>query len=98
MKVEPVPIAIHHPNCNIAKENVGTVPTSIEEEIRDNDSLDLYFMSPDAYRAAEAIDFISEHLRNEDQYIQVSLVFNFQNVNILSMALRYEKTGSTWPW
>lgn len=30
-------------------------------------------MSPDAYRAAEAIEFIAEHLRNEDQYIQVSL-------------------------
>ncbi|KAH9497353.1 Neurotransmitter-gated ion-channel transmembrane region, variant 2 [Dermatophagoides farinae] len=39
--------------------------------IRDNDSLDLYFMSPDAYRAAEAIEFIAEHLRNEDQYIQI---------------------------
>ncbi|XP_075587845.1 nicotinic acetylcholine receptor beta1 isoform X1 [Dermatophagoides farinae] len=39
--------------------------------IRDNDSLDLYFMSPDAFRAAEAIEFIAEHLRNEDQYIQI---------------------------
>lgn len=42
--------------------------------IRDNDSLDLYFMSPDAFRAAEAIEFIAEHLRNEDQYIQVGFL------------------------
>ena len=48
--------------------------------IRDNDSLDLYFMSPDAYRAAEAIEFIAEHLRNEDQYIQVSFSIFVQSI------------------
>ena len=48
--------------------------------IRDNDSLDLYFMSPDAYRAAEAIEFIAEHLKNEDKYIQVNKT-NKQNSN-----------------
>lgn len=70
----------HHPNCTIAAAQAAAAAAaanvaSIERDIviRDNDSLDLYFMSPDAYRAAEAIEFIAEHLRNEDQYIQVSL-------------------------
>lgn len=69
----------HHPNCigsvapppppPIASTNLSSIDRDIS--IRDNDSLDLYFMSPDAYRAAEAIDFIAEHLRNEDQYLQI---------------------------
>ena len=57
--------------------------SSIDQDmmaIRDNDSLDLYFMSPDAYRAAEAIEFIAEHLRNEDQYIQVSFSTFVQSI------------------
>lgn len=63
------PPAAHHPNCTIAAQQ--NIPIDRDIAIRDNDSLDLYFMSPDAYRAAEAIEFIAEHLRNEDQYIQV---------------------------
>ena len=61
----------HHPNCIGAQQNVAL---SLDQDvaIRDSDNLDLYFMSPEAYRAAEAIEFIAEHLRNEDQYIQVS--------------------------
>ncbi|KAJ6219373.1 hypothetical protein RDWZM_005185 [Blomia tropicalis] len=71
----------HHPNCigsvapppppPIASTNLSSIDRDIT--IRDNDSLDLYFMSPDAYRAAEAIDFIAEHLRNEDQYLQFKI-------------------------
>ena len=58
----------HHPNCTLG----GQASVDREMALRDNDSLDLYFMSPDAYRAAEAIEFIAEHLRIEDRYIQVS--------------------------
>lgn len=78
----------HHPNCigsvapppppPIASTNLSSIDRDIT--IRDNDSLDLYFMSPDAYRAAEAIDFIAEHLRNEDQYLQVSPFFELTNL------------------
>ncbi|KAH9394411.1 Acetylcholine receptor subunit beta-like 1, partial [Tyrophagus putrescentiae] len=57
----------HHPNCTLG----GQASVDREMALRDNDSLDLYFMSPDAYRAAEAIEFIAEHLRIEDRYIQL---------------------------
>lgn len=63
----------HHPNCNLG----GQASVDREMVMRDNDSLDLYFMSPDAYRAAEAIEFIAEHLRIEDRYIQVSFFLHF---------------------
>jgi len=29
-------------------------------------------LTPEAFRATEAVEFIAEHLRNEDEYIQVS--------------------------
>ena len=29
--------------------------------------------APEAYKATEAVEFIAEHLRNEDEYTQVSL-------------------------
>lgn len=67
---ETPPTVHHHPNCSISIERNASLDRDLAP--RDNDSLDLYFMSPDAYRAAEAIEFITEHLRNEDQYIQVS--------------------------
>ncbi|KAH9424827.1 Neurotransmitter-gated ion-channel transmembrane region [Dermatophagoides pteronyssinus] len=64
----------HHPNSSSTSSSSSNQTSSMDQDmmaIRDNDSLDLYFMSPDAYRAAEAIEFIAEHLRNEDQYIQI---------------------------
>ena len=39
---------------------------------RDSDLSDA-FLSPEAYRATQAVEFIAEHLRNEDEYVQVSL-------------------------
>ena len=29
------------------------------------------FLSPEAFRATQAVEFIAEHLRNEDEYVQV---------------------------
>jgi nicotinic acetylcholine receptor len=29
------------------------------------------FLSPEAYRASQAVEFIAEHLRNEDEYVQI---------------------------
>lgn len=71
----------HHPNCSASLERNGSMDRDLAP--RDNDSLDLYFMSPDAYRAAEAIEFITEHLRNEDQYIQVRLSTRRSGRNLL---------------
>lgn len=37
---------------------------------RDSDLSDA-FLSPEAYRATQAVEFIAEHLRNEDEYVQI---------------------------
>lgn len=34
-----------------------------------------FFLSPAAYKATEAIEYIAEHLRNEDEYVQVNSFF-----------------------
>ena len=38
---------------------------------RESEGSDSLFMTPEAYKATEAVEFIAEHLRNEDEYIQV---------------------------
>ena len=38
---------------------------------RDSDEVSDAFLSPEAYRATQAVEFIAEHLRNEDEYVQV---------------------------
>jgi len=42
---------------------------------RDSDLSDA-FLSPEAYRATQAVEFIAEHLRNEDEYVQVRIKTN----------------------
>lgn len=39
----------------------------------EDDSVDTLYLTPEAYRATEAIEFIAGHLRSEDEYIQVRL-------------------------
>ncbi|KAL7640430.1 UNVERIFIED_CONTAM: hypothetical protein RMT77_008705 [Armadillidium vulgare] len=58
---------LHHPHCKINRKN------SFDREIprRESDGSDSLFMTPEAYKATEAVEFIAEHLRNEDEYIQV---------------------------
>ena len=46
------------------------------DERRDSDLSDA-FLSPEAYRAAQAVEFIAEHLRNDDEYVQVQYEFTF---------------------
>ena len=50
----------------------GGGPRGVDER-RDSDLSDA-FLSPEAYRAAQAVEFIAEHLRNDDEYVQVSTV------------------------
>jgi nicotinic acetylcholine receptor len=66
---------LHHPNCKINRKSstelgsgAGAVPGSGRRESESSDSL---LLSPEASKATEAVEFIAEHLRNEDQYIQV---------------------------
>lgn len=42
---------------------------------RGSESSESVLLSPEATKATEAVEFIAEHLRNEDLYIQVSFLF-----------------------
>ncbi len=43
---------------------------------RDSDDVSDAFLSPEAFRATQAVEFIAEHLRNEDEYVQVRTITN----------------------
>ncbi|XP_068211486.1 acetylcholine receptor subunit beta-like 1 [Palaemon carinicauda] len=61
-KIEHMELStLHHPNCKINRE----MPR------RESESSDSLFMTPEAFKATEAVEFIAEHLRNEDEYIQI---------------------------
>jgi len=59
---------LHHPNCKI---NRSTGYDRDQMQSRESEGSDSLFMTPEAYKATEAVEFIAEHLRNEDEYIQV---------------------------
>ncbi|XP_054712092.1 acetylcholine receptor subunit beta-like 1 [Uloborus diversus] len=61
---------IHHPNCTVARANPQQVG-GVDPQIRDIEGADTLYLTPEAYRATEAIEFIAEHLRSEDEYIQI---------------------------
>lgn len=73
-KVEVMELSdLHHPNCKINRKmnsdlGVGVGPDSCRRESESSDSI---LLSPEASKATEAVEFIAEHLRNEDLYIQV---------------------------
>ena len=54
----------------------------LRERRRDSDVSDI-LLSPEAYKATQAVEFIAEHLRNEDEYVQV-------HINKLGCILKYE--------
>nr|WOX02240.1 nicotinic acetylcholine receptor beta 1 subunit transcript variant X1 [Megalurothrips usitatus] len=75
---------LHHPNCKINRKTsadlaVGGVGGSSLGGVgvaglggrRESESSDSLLLSPEASKATEAVEFIAEHLRNEDQYIQI---------------------------
>ncbi len=61
---------LHHPNCKINRK--------ASTERRESESSDSLLLSPEASKATEAVEFIAEHVRNEDQYIQVRKLFQRQ--------------------
>lgn len=70
----------HHPNCTINAQVLrksSLEPPCEPNSPKDGDeSIDTLYLTPEAYRATEAIEFIAEHLRSEDEYIQViQLIF-----------------------
>nr|ACT35385.1 nicotinic acetylcholine receptor beta 1 subunit [Pardosa pseudoannulata] len=59
---------IHHPNCTAAAaQQLG----GAGGELRDIEAVDTLLLSSEAYRATEAIEFIAEHLKSDDEYIQI---------------------------
>lgn len=76
---------LHHPNCKINRKlnsdlgvGVGVgVGVGSESCRRESESSDSILLSPEASKATEAVEFIAEHLRNEDLYIQVRAASGF---------------------
>ena len=74
---------LHHPSCKINRKLNIDIPYNIainatNECRRESESSDSIFLTPEASKATEAIEFIAEHLRNEDLYIQVLITFKLQ--------------------
>lgn len=66
---------LHHPNCKINRKlNSGGGLGGIDSCRRESESSDSILLSPEASKATEAVEFIAEHLKNEDSYIQVGSV------------------------
>lgn len=72
---------LHHPNCKINRKVHHTTSSSSGAgggegmgDRRGSESSDSVLLSPEASKATEAVEFIAEHLRNEDLYIQVRIL------------------------
>lgn len=63
----------HHPNCKINRKPNSDLGVGVGGDRcrRESESSDSILLSPEASKATEAVEFIAEHLRNEDLYIQV---------------------------
>ncbi|XP_037079583.1 acetylcholine receptor subunit beta-like 1 [Pollicipes pollicipes] len=58
---------LHHPNCAAGRD----APPPQTDARRDSDASESLFLTAEAYKATEAVEFIAEHLRNENEYIQI---------------------------
>jgi nicotinic acetylcholine receptor len=62
---------LHHPNCKMNRKiNAVGGDLGADHCRRESESSDSILLSPEASKATEAVEFIAEHLRNEDLYIQ----------------------------
>lgn len=78
---------LHHPNCKINRKVHHTTSSSSGAgggegmgDRRGSESSDSLLLSPEASKATEAVEFIAEHLRNEDLYIQVRTNCYIRNI------------------
>ncbi|XP_018495904.1 acetylcholine receptor subunit beta-like 1 [Galendromus occidentalis] len=71
---------VHHPNCMQNRDkanevaspnNAASATENANQAQTESVQTDLVYLCPDALRATEAIDFIAEHLRCEDEYVQI---------------------------
>lgn len=67
----------HHPNCKVNRKSTADIGVAVGAEScrRESESSDSILLSPEVSKATEAVEFIAEHLRNEDLYIQVKYLF-----------------------
>lgn len=66
----------HHPNCKVNRKTNADIGVAVGAEScrRESESSDSILLSPEVSKATEAVEFIAEHLRNEDLYIQVTFI------------------------
>ena len=50
---------------------IKDMPKHSRSDLVLTDDISDAFLSPEAFRATQAVEFIAEHLRNEDEYVQV---------------------------
>lgn len=102
---------LHHPNCKINRKmnsgpdmGGGGVGLGGNGCRRESESSDSILLSPEASKATDAVEFIAEHLRNEDLYIQVSGIGGGERLIMRDLfrffiySLRRARIGSMWPW
>lgn len=68
---------LHNPTCKLHASQSFEDHSPIRER-RHSDTVSDIFLSPEAYKATQAVEFIAEHLRNEDEYVQVNTIGNTQ--------------------
>lgn len=61
---------LHTPTCKLHASQSFEEHSPLADR-RNSDVSDI-FLSPEAYKATQAVEFIAEHLRNEDEYVQVN--------------------------
>lgn len=83
---------VHHPNCTVARALSGSISSESNTLV----------LSSEAYKATEAVEFIAEHLRSEDEYIQVRgwwriYIFKYfpKRINILGW-LNFFSSKNEW--
>lgn len=78
----------HHPNCKVNRKTNADIGVAVGAEScrRESESSDSILLSPEVSKATEAVEFIAEHLRNEDLYIQVTFI-NFISIVIIKALL-----------
>lgn len=69
-KIEVMELSdLHTPTCKLHASQSFEEHSPLAER-RNSDVSDI-FLSPEAYKATQAVEFIAEHLRNEDEYVQI---------------------------
>lgn len=70
-KIEVMELSdLHNPTCKLHASQSFEDHSPVRER-RHSDTVSDIFLSPEAYKATQAVEFIAEHLRNEDEYVQI---------------------------